>query len=160
MPTIQLKTEIRASKEVVFDLSRSVDLHRLSTAQTNETVVDGKSSGLLELGETVTWRAKHLGFYQTLTSKITVFQYPDYFEDEMVQGIFKSFRHKHHFTQRNGTTTMVDIFNYTSPFGFIGRLADILFLKKYMTNFLRKRNATIKEFAENGRYAEILNDQN
>ncbi|XOV68130.1 MAG: cell division protein [Fluviicola sp.] len=141
-------------------MSRSIDLHKLSTAHTNETVIDGKSSGLLELGEAVTWRAKHLGFYQTLTSKITVFRYPDYFEDAMIQGIFKSFRHEHHFTEQNGTTTMVDIFDYTSPLGFIGKLADVLFLRRYMTNFLHKRNATIKEFSENGRYTEILNTQN
>ena len=62
MPKIELETNIRASVETVFDLSRCVDLHVESTAQTNERAVAGKTSGLLELGDTVTWEATHFSF--------------------------------------------------------------------------------------------------
>ena len=44
---------------------------------------------------------------------------------------------------------MTDIFNYQSPWGVLGKFADFIVLKKYMTNLLIKRNTTIKEFAEN-----------
>lgn len=71
MPRIELRTKIKADKQIVFDLSRSIDLHKTSTEQTNETAISGKTSGLIELNETVTWRAKHFGFYQNLTSNIT-----------------------------------------------------------------------------------------
>ena len=51
----------------------------------------GKMSGLIELGEWVSWDAKHLGFVQHLTSKVTEFDAPNYFVDEMVFGVFNLF---------------------------------------------------------------------
>lgn len=158
MPKIKLTTYIKSSKEVVFDLSRSVELHQISTHKTKEEVVAGKMAGLVELNETVTWRAKHLGFYQKLTSKITEFNYPEYFVDEMQQGAFESFRHEHLFIEDvNGLIKMEDIFDYTSPFGFIGKFFDFLFLKRYMERLLKERNQIIKEFAETDKWKEVLN---
>lgn len=93
MPKIELQTEIKAERKIVFDLSRSIDLHQLSTAKTDEKAIAGKTSGLIDLGESVTWRAKHFGIYQNLTSKITEFESPNFFVDEMLKGAFKSFKH-------------------------------------------------------------------
>ena len=148
MPRIELLTPVNAPIAVVFNLSRSIDLHKLSTAHTNEQAIAGRTTGLIEMGESVTWQAKHLGITQTLTSKITACDYPNYFADEMVRGAFKSFIHEHIFTESNGVVTMVDVFTYQSPLGTFGKLADILFLKKYMENLLIKRNGIVKEFAE------------
>ncbi|MEO9885124.1 MAG: SRPBCC family protein [Balneola sp.] len=159
MPKIVLRTEIQAKKDIVFDLSRSIDLHTVSTKQTNETAIAGKISGLIGLNESVTWKAKHFGIYQTLTSKVTEFERPVYFADEMVKGAFKSFKHEHHFEELNGKTTMTDIFDYRSPFGLLGRLVDSLFLKKYMTDLLEKRNRVVKEFAESDKWKKVLNQK-
>jgi len=156
MPIIKLKTDIKVAKEIVFDLSRSVDLHKISTEHTNETAIAGITSGLIELNESVTWRAKHFGLYQNLTSKITDFHRPNYFADEMVSGTFKRFKHEHHFANLNGGTLMTDHFDYESPLGFLGRLADKVFLKKYMTGLLAERNRIIKEFAESDKWKQIL----
>tara|TARA_R110002051_G_scaffold145817_1_gene218769 strand:- start:23416 stop:23880 length:465 start_codon:yes stop_codon:yes gene_type:complete len=148
MPRIEIKTQIKAPIQIVFDLARNIDLHKLSTSQTNETAIAGKTSGLIDIGESVTWRAKHFGFYQELTSRITAFNSPNYFSDEMVSGIFKEFKHEHIFQEKNGITTMTDIFDYKSPFSILGRLVDILFLKAYMMSFLLKKNSVLKEYAE------------
>ncbi len=158
MPRIELQTQIKADKEVVFDLSRSIDLHKISTQKTNEQAIAGKTNGLIEMNESVTWRAKHFGIYQNLTSKITEFDRPHYFVDEMVQGAFSRFKHEHYFTELNDGTLMTDIFDYTSPFGMLGKLADKLFLKKYMTDLLTERNQIIKEFAESDKWKEIINE--
>ena len=128
----------------------------VSTAATGERVIAGRAKGLIKLNETVTWRAKHLGVWQNLTSKITEFRSPYYFVDEMVSGAFKSFRHEHHFEQQAGGTLMKDIFTYQSPLGPIGMLANKLFLTKYMTNFLVQRNKAIKEYAESGKAIVFL----
>lgn len=148
MPVICITTVINADIKTVFDLSRSIEAHETSTSQTKEKAIGGKTSGLMELGESVTWRAKHFGIYQTLTAKITAMESPSYFADEMVKGAFKSFKHEHFFEQNGKETTMKDVFEYASPFGIIGKLADKLFLKRYMTNFLVKRNQIIKQQAE------------
>ena len=159
MPVIELRTEIKADQEIVFDLARSIDLHKISTEQSNERAIAGRTEGLIGLGETVTWRAKHFGVYQNLTSKVTEYDQPNYFVDEMVSGAFKRFRHEHRFSELDDRTLMTDLFDYTSPFGFLGKLADKLILKEYLTKLLTTRNRIIKNFAESGQWKRILNEE-
>ena len=148
MPSIVVTTFISAPIERCFDLSRSIDLHADSMKHTGEKAIAGRTTGLIELGETVTWQAKHFGIRQTLTSKITEFNRPNYFVDEQVSGAFKSFRHEHRLAWQNGQTLMTDTFSFQSPLGPLGRLANILFLKSYMKRLLLKRNEIIKQAAE------------
>ena len=148
MPKIELTTGINAPIEKVFDLARSINLHMESTKHTGEQAIAGKTSGLIGLGETVTWRAKHFGIRQTLTSKITGFDRPNYFVDEMVQGAFKSIRHEHRFSYSDGRTLMKDTFIFESPLGILGRFFNWLVLTRYMTRLLEQRNKVIKEAAE------------
>jgi len=152
MPIIVLNTKIDAPIERCFDLSRSIDLHKISTKQTNEEAIDGVTSGLINLNESVTWRAVHFGITQTLSTKITEFESPIFFVDEMINGAFKAFRHEHHFKAIENGTLMTDRFDYKSPFGIIGKLVDYIVLKRYMVNLLTKRNNAIKEFAESDKW--------
>ncbi|MEO1053578.1 MAG: SRPBCC family protein [Bacteroidota bacterium] len=156
MPLIKLETTINAPIEVCFDLSRSIDLHKISTAHTGEEAVAGVTSGLINLGETVTWRAKHFGIWQKLTSIITGYERPTYFADEMVKGAFKSFKHDHFFSTNGDQTILVDHFQFESPLGILGRLANYLVLTRYMTKLLEERNRFIKEYAESGKWKEIM----
>src|SRR5215218_8887243 len=57
---IEMSTYIAAPRERVFDLARSIDVHQRSLEHTRERAVGGRTSGLIGLGETVTWRARHL----------------------------------------------------------------------------------------------------
>ena len=148
MPTIQLNTQINAPVKRCFDLSRSIDLHLISTKHTGEQAIAGRTSGFIELGETVTWRAKHFFIWQNLTTKITEFNSPHFFVDEMVSGAFKSFRHEHYFFEADGGTLMRDVFVFESPYGVLGKLFNIITLKGYMTSLLSQRNAVIKQVAE------------
>jgi ligand-binding SRPBCC domain-containing protein len=150
MPTIKIEMLIRAPIEVCFDLARSIEIHMESTSQTKEKAVGGVTSGLIELGQSVTWEAVHFGIKQRLTATITEFNRPHYFVDEMVKGAFKRFRHTHEFSADVGGTRMLDVFDYTSPLGILGKSADWLFLEAYMRKLLTKRNLHIKEIAENG----------
>jgi ligand-binding SRPBCC domain-containing protein len=103
-------------------------VHVESTKHTGEQAISGRTSGLIELGETVTWRAKHFGIWQNLTSKITEMEYPNYFTDIQVEGAFKSFTHEHYFYPILNQTMMRDIFTFDSPGGVFGEAANYLFL--------------------------------
>lgn len=149
MTTIKLSTKIKAPIEIVFDLSRNIDIHKLSTAKSNETAIDGVTSGLINKGETVTWRGKHFGIYLTHKSIISTMGIPSYFVDEMVEGTFKSFKHEHFFVQENGFVMMIDKIDYQTPYGIFGKLFDIIILKKHLTNFISERNRVLKELSEN-----------
>ncbi len=156
MPVVELETRIDAPVEVVFDLSRSIDLHVMSTAHTNETAIAGCTSGLIGLGEDVTWEAIHFGVRQQLTTKITQYDRPRHFRDSMVRGAFRRFDHDHVFEIDESGTLMRDKFDYTSPLGLLGRIADVLFLERYMTRLLHVRNGLIKSVAESGEAEEFL----
>ena len=158
MPDIKLYTSIHAPIEIVFDLSRSIDLHQKSTLITNEKVISGKESGLFGLNEQVTWRARHFSLYQNFTSKITALESPNYFVDEMQKGTFQTFRHEHFFEKEGENTLMKDVLHYSAPLGFIGKIADRLFLEKYLTRFLEIRNETIKKVAETEKWKSYLNE--
>ena len=150
MKTIHLHTEINASPEICFDLSRSVEVHLASTKETNEKAVAGRMTGLCEAGDLITWRAKHFGIYQFLTVKITSLTYPTHFQDQMVKGAFASFTHDHYFHSKGDKTLMEDVFTFSAPLGPLGLLAERIFLEQYMRLLLVKRNAVIKALAEIG----------
>ena len=156
MPTIHIETRIRAPKQRVFDLSRSIDVHMDSQAHHGERAIGGKTKGLIGLGEEVTWSAWHLGFRQKLTSRITAFSSPDYFRDSMVRGRFTRFDHDHYFEEAEDHTLMIDDFDYTAPLGPVGRLVDRLFLESYMTRLLKERCQLIKEVAESEKWRRYL----
>lgn len=156
MPLITLNTTINAPRDLVFDLSRSIDLHKISAEGTQESAIAGISTGLINLNETVTWKAKHFGIYHTLTSKITEFKVHELFVDEMISGPFASMRHEHLFQTTENGTVMTDHFEYRSPLGLIGKLADSLFLEPYLRKFLQQRNQIIKSYAESGQGQQLL----
>ena len=156
MTRIHLTEFIAAPIERVFDLSRSINLHQISTAETNEKAVAGVMTGLINKDETVTWEAKHLLKTRRFTSKITEMQRPNSFTDEMIKGDFKSFRHEHHFKTVENGSLMIDIVEFEAPYGSIGKLATVLFLRSYLEKFLTKRNAVIKEYAETQKWKAIL----
>lgn len=133
-------TRTNTPKSELFDLARNVDVHKDSMVQSREEAVAGVTSGLISLGEEVTWRAWHFGLRLQITSRITGMQSPDYFVDEQVKGPFRRFRHVHEFSQDSAGTTMVDRVEFVAPFGPIGRLAEKLVLAHYLQRLIERRN--------------------
>lgn len=148
MPVIKLETTIKASIETCFNLSRNIDAHVGSMAGSSEQAIAGVTTGLIDLDETVTWKARHFGILMKMTVKITQLDAPNSFTDEMIKGPFSKMKHKHLFCRKEDATVMVDVFEYNSPLGLLGNLADKLFLRGYMEHLLVTRNAFIKHEAE------------
>lgn len=159
MPSIHLTTMIHAPVEVVFDLSRSIDLHKKSMAHTKEEAVAGTTMGLINLQETVTWKARHLGKTRVLKSKITSLKAPVSFTDEMIDGDFRSLRHEHYFKPVNNGTLMIDYMHYEMPYGLIGSLVDRFYLNRYLVRLLEMRNSLLKKCAESEQWRKYLSTQ-
>ena len=67
----------------------------------------------------------------------------------MVRGAFRRFDHDHFFAADGpDATVMRDVFDFDSPLGPLGRLANFLFLTRYMRKFLSVRNTALKATAE------------
>ena len=156
MQRIQLETRIAAPAERCFLLSLSIDLHVDSTASTGERAIAGVTTGLIGVGESVTWRGRHFGFMLSHTSKITHYEPPDFFQDVMTTGMFRSFEHDHRFQQQDSETVMNDELRFTAPLGIFGLATERLVLRNYLTRFLRERNRFVKKVAESERWREYL----
>lgn len=147
MPTIRIETQISAPIEACFDAARDMGLHVLSAKGSGERIVAGRTNGLLELGESVTFEGRHFGVRFRLTSKITDLERPSRFVDAMQSGPFARMRHDHLFEGNNEGTVMVDFVDFASPFGFIGRIADV-FVARHLTRFLIERGRALKRHLE------------
>jgi ligand-binding SRPBCC domain-containing protein len=159
MVTLTELTIIGAPIERCFDLARSVEVHLAGNVHWGEAAVAwaGVTSGLLGLGQRVTWRAKHFGLWHRLTSEITAFERPAYFQDVMIDGPFHLMEHDHAFRAiTSEETEMVDIFRFAAPLGILGRLAEIAVLRRYMQALLRERAAAIQQIAESGDWRKYL----
>jgi ligand-binding SRPBCC domain-containing protein len=144
MAALRIVTLIAAPIEVCFDLARDIDFHTRSLEGTGERAVAGRTTGLIALGESVTWEARHLGVHQRLTSEIVAYDRPLHFRDVMTAGVFRSFAHDHWFAERDGGTVMTDEVVFRSPFGPLGWLVDCLFMTGYRRRLLEGRCLAIK----------------
>ena len=133
-------TRTSTPKSELFDLARSIDVHKDSMARSREDAVAGVRSGLISLGEEVTWRAWHFGIPFRITSRITQMEAPGYFVDEQIKGPFRRFRHVHEFSEDAEGTRMVDRIEFAAPFGPVGRVAEKLVLGRYLRRLIEARN--------------------
>ena len=138
-------TQTQMSRTELFDRSRSIDAHLGSMSQAKEQAVAGVQSGLISLGEQVTWKARHFGLPFRLTTKITAMDPADMFIDEQLRGPFKSFHHLHEFFDVDGKTMMIDRVSFVAPFGPLGWVAERLLLGWYMPQLIRQRNKFLLE---------------
>ena len=100
------------------------------------------------MAQRVTWRAKHLG---------AAMEPPAYFQDTMVHGAFRFMQHDHFFRPLSaGQTEMKDVFCFAAPLPVLGRLAEIIFLRRYMRALLQERNAVLKQIAESSDWQRYL----
>ncbi len=150
MPSPVFETFLTASPERCFDLARDIELHCRTCSWTQEKAIGGVTSGLIELGQSVTFEAVHLGVRQRLTSRIVLFERPRMFVDQMERGAFASMRHIHEFEPVEGGTLMRDTLIWVSPLGVLGRIADALVVERHMARFVERRNAALRAFAEAG----------
>jgi ligand-binding SRPBCC domain-containing protein len=156
MVLIVERTHISAPVERCFYLSLNIDLHQESTARTRERAVAGVTTGLIGPGERVTWRGRHFGVVLRHTSEITGYEAPTFFEDGMVAGVFRSFRHRHFFKSEANSTVMEDRLDFAAPVPLLGLIVETTVLKGYLRRFLRERNAFIKQVAESEEWRKYL----
>lgn len=135
--SFEIVTRAAVSAEALFDASRDIGAHVASMHGTGERAIDGVTSGLIGLVETVTWRAWHFGIPFRMTSQVTALDRPLRFVDEQVSGPFRVFRHEHLYVERDGMTIMTDRVTLASP--VLGRLAERLVLVPYLRRLLTRR---------------------
>ncbi|KQQ05521.1 MULTISPECIES: SRPBCC family protein [unclassified Rathayibacter] len=139
--TVSIECRTRSARPAaeLFDRARDIDLHRASQAGARERAIGGVTSGLIGLGEHVTFRARHFGVPLTLTSAVTALDAPRSFVDEQTRGPFRRFRHEHRFEPDGAGSVMIDRVTFAAPFGVLGLLAERLVLARHLERLLVAR---------------------
>ena len=148
MPSLEVRTRIATSADLAFDLSLNVAEHMKSMAANGDRVLTVPRGGVLELNDQVTWQARHFRFDITMTSAIIEHDWPHRFVDTQVHGPFAAYRHEHMFLPIDNDIEMIDMVEYSWPGGLLGRGADRLFLKRYLTELIEDRGAYLKRVLE------------
>jgi ligand-binding SRPBCC domain-containing protein len=156
MGRVVLHTRVAAPPERVFDLTRHIGFHTVCYRHARERAVAGCTDGLIGPGETVTFRMHDFAVPHEMTVLITEFDRPRHFRDTQTDGVFARFDHDHHFEARDGVTVMTDVFDFTPPFGPLGRLLERMFLKRRIAASMRRRNETLRRCAESEGWREYL----
>lgn len=156
MPKIHLTTFIAAPSEVVFDLSRHISVHKESMAPYKLEAVAGTRFGLIEKGDTVTWRSHHLFKERLQRIKYAEVKRADVITEVQMQGDLTSFQHEHHFKSIDNGMLLIDLVDFEMPYGQLGRWFNSLYFTRYMESLLHRRNDTLKRFAETDRWKKIL----
>ena len=78
-------------------------------------------------------------------TEITQVKDGEYFIDEQRFGPYALWHHQHHFREIPGGVEMTDIVHYKNPLGFLGRIANALFVKKKLTQIFDYRYRKVEE---------------
>lgn len=143
MGGFRLVTPLAAPVEAAFDLSLDVGLHLRSMEDSQEEILGRSPTGVLALGDEVTWRARHLGRWWQMTNRIVEHQRPARFVDAQVAGPFAAFRHVHLFAPSAGGCVLADELTYTAPYGLVGAVAERVALTRYLRHLFETRNAAL-----------------
>ncbi len=151
---VRVETSINAPVERCFDLARSIDFHIYCARNTQEQAVGGVTRGLIGLNQEVEWRARHFSLWFDLRVRITEYAPPVFFQDSMVRGPFRSFRHGHSFKSSGTGTEMTDELRFESPAG-MGWLVNRE-VARHLEEFLRDRNFLLKTALESDQWRQYL----
>ena len=86
-----------------------------------------------------------LGIPMTWVTEITHVDEKRYFVDEQRIGPYAMWHHEHHIEPHNDGVMMTDIVTYRPPLGFLGRLANALFISSQLEGIFAYRVDAIKK---------------
>jgi len=153
MGHIVRETRVAAPRDRVFDLARHVEAH---VATMPDERADG-ATGLLELGDRVTFRQRQFGVPFELTAEVTELDRPRRFADEQKAGVFGSLVHTHTFGTRDGGTVMSDDVRFTMPLGPLGRLGEPV-ARRRLRGLVDYHATALKELAEGDGWRRFLSE--
>jgi ligand-binding SRPBCC domain-containing protein len=97
-------------------------------------------------GMIITYKVRPLlGIPLTWVSEITHISEKKYFIDEQRIGPYAMWHHQHFIEPFENGVMMTDIVSYKPPFGFIGHIANALFIRKQLEGIFAYRESALKK---------------
>jgi ligand-binding SRPBCC domain-containing protein len=146
------KTFIKSDIQTVWDFfSSPQNLKKITPAHMGFHIIAG-GQGLMYPGHIISYKVKPLfGIPMLWVTEITHVVDKQFFVDEQRIGPYRMWHHEHHFVPVDGGVEMTDIVSYALPFGFIGRLAHRILVRKKVENIFKFRKRVINTYFETKR---------
>lgn len=140
---------IPESLDVVWDFfSSPSNLSRITPPKMGFLITSPEHTEMYA-GMFITYKVRPAaGIKLNWVTEITQISNRKYFIDEQRRGPFSIWHHEHHFREVSGGIEMHDILYYAVPFGILGKLANMLFVKKKVEYIFIYREKQIEELFE------------
>jgi len=107
--------------------------------------VKSMSTDTIEKGTLLDYQLKIHGIPKKWKTLIESWDPPHGFVDTQLEGPYQLWHHTHTFTALRGGTLMKDVVLYKIPFGILGRLAEMLFVKRDLESVFSYRRNIIQQ---------------
>lgn len=127
--------------------SDPTNLGKITPERMNFRITSETGKGKMYPGMIITYKVSPLfGIPLTWITEISQVKEGEFFIDRQLHGPYKFWHHQHHFMEIPGGVEMTDILHYAAPFGFIGRLAEKIFIKKEVEKIFDYREKVLNGY--------------
>jgi ligand-binding SRPBCC domain-containing protein len=147
--TLESTQKIPASMEEVWDfMSSPKNLKEITPSYMGFEITSKTRGDKMYPGMIISYKVSPvLGIKMTWVTEITHVDTLKYFVDEQRVGPYRIWHHEHHIRPIDGGVLMEDIITYEPPFGFLGAIANSLFIRKQLNEIFDYRfDAVVKKF--------------
>lgn len=144
---IQATQKIPATMQQVWDfMSNPANLQKITPSYMGFTITSISGNKEMYPGMIISYKVKPvLNLPITWVTEITHVQHLEFFVDEQRLGPYKMWHHQHKIEAIEGGVLMTDIVTYIPPFGFLGAIANTLFIKKQLSEIFDYRKKAVEE---------------
>ncbi len=145
--SIKYTQDIPSTIDKVWDfVSSPMNLKEITPASMNFIVTSHSIPEKIYAGMMITYKVSPvLGIPLNWCTEITQVSHLQYFVDEQREGPYRIWHHQHILEEIQGGVRMIDIIHYKVPFGILGKLANILFVKKQLKGIFEFRFKRVEE---------------
>jgi ligand-binding SRPBCC domain-containing protein len=152
--TIKTTQFLKSDLNTVWDFMRSPgNLEKITPSYMGFNIIsDRKEIETMYPGQIIEYYVTPvLGLKMHWVTEITHVEHLKYFVDEQRFGPYKLWHHKHFLKEVSGGVEMIDIVHYKIPFGFIGKIANTLFIKNKLKEIFDYRFKKLEELFNHGK---------
>jgi ligand-binding SRPBCC domain-containing protein len=149
MATFSLKTvqQIPVDIETAWEFfSNPGNLQKITPTDLGFRILSKHHGEKMYHGQIIEYKVKPiLGIPVYWMTEITHVKDKEFFVDEQRFGPYQLWHHQHHFKVIDGGVEMTDIVHYRNPFGFLGSIANSLFVKAQLKKIFQYRIRVVEE---------------
>ena len=147
MHTFKRQQFIPASISEVWDfISSPANLKHITPDYMGFEVLTTDLPDKMYAGMIITYHVRPLlGLKMKWVTEISQVRDKEYFVDQQLSGPYSIWHHQHILKEGDGGVLMTDIINYKPPLGFLGRIANFLFIRNQIKGIFDYRTKKLNE---------------